>query len=134
MEEILRQLNTADQSAWAESRARTILMYWPDCLPTPTNQLCSIVAIIVFHTPPSHTLYINLLLYDLSSGLVCLCMSGCRFKWLLALLKQLHKLNFRLISYEANMVYGRTDGYYQLFEVVFKKDNVWNYLDTPSPA
>jgi hypothetical protein len=29
------------------------------------------------------------------------------------------------------MVTGRVEGYYQLLEVVFKKDNVWNYLDTP---
>jgi hypothetical protein len=53
-----------------------------------------------------------------------------RFKWLVTLLQQLYKLNFRLISYEPNMVYGRIEGYYQLFEVVFKKDNVWNYLDS----
>jgi len=42
----LRQLNSADQSVWAESRTRTgtIYMYLPDCLPTQTDQLCSIGA------------------------------------------------------------------------------------------
>ena len=50
----LRQLNSADLSVWAESRAHTIYtMYWPDCLPKPTDQLCSIGA---DSPPPCHTL------------------------------------------------------------------------------
>jgi hypothetical protein len=57
-----------------------------------------------------------------------------RFKWLVTLLQQLYKLNFRLISYEPNMVTDKISGYYQYFEVVFKKDNVWNYLDSTDTA
>jgi hypothetical protein len=32
------------------------------------------------------------------------------------------------------MVQGKMDGYYKLFEVVFKKDNEWNYLDGEATA
>jgi hypothetical protein len=57
-----------------------------------------------------------------------------RFKWLLTLLKQLHDLSFRVISFEPNMVMGKINGYYQFFEIVFKKDNEWNYLDVRSTS
>ena len=37
------------------------------------------------------------------------------------------KLNFRVISHEVNMVAGPTNHkLYNLMEVVFMKDNVWN--------
>jgi hypothetical protein len=40
------------------------------------------------------------------------------------LLQQLYKLNFRLISYQPNMVTDKISGYYQYFEVVFKKERL----------
>ena len=55
-----------------------------------------------------------------------------RFNWLLELMSQLYKLNFRLISHEINMTVGKAanDNYYSYMEVVFMKDDVWNFLDT----
>ena len=79
---ILCQLNTADQSVWADSRTSTSILYGPDFLPTPTDQLSSIGA-----DPPSyHTLYINLLLYGINS---------CCFISLLKLVKQSHQSSKR---------------------------------------
>ena len=50
-----------------------------------------------------------------------------RFLWLLGLLQDLYKLNFRVISQEVNMIQGPgKDGLYNFVEVVFMKDNVWN--------
>jgi len=52
---------------------------------------------------------------------------GPKFIWLLEVLQELYKLNFRVISHEVNMVMGpAVDGLYNLVEVVFMKDNVWN--------
>ena len=44
--------------------------YWPDCLPTPIDQLCSIGAKSSSIPPLCYSLYINLLLYayDLQVG------------------------------------------------------------------
>ena len=45
-------------------------------------------------------------------------------------LQSLYQLNFRLISYQVNLVARKVmDNYYTLMEVVFMKDEVWNYLD-----
>ena len=45
-------------------------------------------------------------------------------------LQSLYKLNFRLISYQVNVVARKVvDNYYTLIEVVFMKDDVWNHLD-----
>ena len=53
-----------------------------------------------------------------------------RFKGLVTVLQDLYKLNFRLISYQVNLVARKVmDNYYTLMEVVFMKDDVWNYLD-----
>jgi len=53
--------------------------------------------------------------------------TGPRFLWLLGVLQDLYKLNFRVISQEVNMVIGpHTDRYYNLVEVVFMKDSIWN--------
>jgi len=53
--------------------------------------------------------------------------AGPNFIWLLELLQQMFKLNFRVISHEVNMVAGPTNHkLYNLMEVVFMKDNVWN--------
>ena len=54
-----------------------------------------------------------------------------RFKWLLDLMNQLYKLNYRLISHEINMTVGKpaSDGFYSFMEVVFMKDDVWNWID-----
>ena len=51
-----------------------------------------------------------------------------RFKGLVSILQELYKLNFRLISYQVNLV-ARTmrDNHYTLMEVVFMKDTVWNH-------
>jgi hypothetical protein len=57
-----------------------------------------------------------------------------RFKWLLTLLKQLHDLSFRVISFQPNMVWGKMNGYYKLFEIVLQKDNEWNYLDAQTAS
>jgi len=69
---ILRQLNTADQSVWADSRASTSILYGPDFLPTPTDQLCSIGA---DSPPPPHVkLYLTLwtkLMYTVYSLKIC---------------------------------------------------------------
>jgi len=52
--------------------------------------------------------------------------NGPRFKWLLKLMQDLYRLNFRLISYQPNLVVGpATDTYYNYMEVVLMKDNVW---------
>jgi len=53
-----------------------------------------------------------------------------RFKEVLTVLQDMYKLNFRIVSYEPNTAMGKwgTDQYYSLFEIVFMKDNVWNYL------
>ena len=48
--------NTADQSVGADSRASTSILYGPDFLPTPTDQLCSIGA----DSSPPVTLYLTL--------------------------------------------------------------------------
>ena len=49
------------------------------------------------------------------------------FLWLLQVIQDLYKMNYRLISQEVNMVYGpRVDDMYNFVEVVFMKDNVWN--------
>jgi len=61
---ILRQLNTADQLVWADRRASTPILYGPDFLPTPTDQLCSIGA----DSPP---LSLSTLLYG-NNGVLCL--------------------------------------------------------------
>ena len=53
--------------------------------------------------------------------------SDFSFIWLLELLQEMYKLNFRVISHEVNMVNGPTNHkLYNLMEVVFMKDNVWN--------
>lgn len=53
-----------------------------------------------------------------------------RFKWLLEALQEMNRKNFRLISHEVNMLMGPgVDGFYNFMEVVFMKDNKWNYLD-----
>ena len=51
-----------------------------------------------------------------------------RFKGLVSILQELYKLNFRLISYQVNLV-ARTerDKHFTLMEVVFMKDTVWNH-------
>jgi hypothetical protein len=57
----------------------------------------------------------------------------CRFEkfpLLLSIIQSLHSLNFRLISFEANLISGRIGGFYPDFEVVFLKDSVWSYLDS----
>jgi len=52
---------------------------------------------------------------------------GPRFIWLLEVLQDLYKMGFRVISHEVNMVIGpKEDGMYNLVEVVFMKDNIWN--------
>ena len=53
-----------------------------------------------------------------------------RFKWLLDLMIQLYKLNFRLISHEINMTVGKpaNDGYYSYMEIVLMKDVLWNFI------
>ena len=49
------------------------------------------------------------------------------FIWMLEILQQLYKLNFRVISHEVNMVMGPAKhNLYNLVEVVFMKDDVWN--------
>ena len=51
------------------------------------------------------------------------------FVWLLDILQQLYKLNFRVISHEVNMVAGPVGvahDLYSLVEVVFMKDDVWS--------
>eukprot|EP00092_Neocalanus_flemingeri_P049176 GFUD01056427.1.p1 GENE.GFUD01056427.1~~GFUD01056427.1.p1 ORF type:complete len:347 (+),score=85.51 GFUD01056427.1:57-1097(+) len=49
------------------------------------------------------------------------------FIWLLEILQELYKLNFRVISHEVNMVMGpQVDGLYNMVEVVFMKDDVWS--------
>ena len=46
---------------------------------------------------------------------------------MLEILQQLYKLNFRVISHEVNMVMGPAKhNLYNLVEVVFMKDDVWN--------
>ena len=51
-----------------------------------------------------------------------------RFIWLLEVLQELYTLNFRVISHEVNMVMGPGEGgLYNLVEVVFMKDNIWNH-------
>jgi len=53
-----------------------------------------------------------------------------KFQWLLKLLQQLYSMGFRLVSHEVNSAMGKADqGYYSFLEVVFMKDNVWNFLD-----
>jgi len=55
---------------------------------------------------------------------------GPKFKEMVKNLQSLYKLNFRLISYQVNVVARKVvDNYYTLMEVVFMKDDVWNYLD-----
>ena len=50
-----------------------------------------------------------------------------RFKWLLGVLADLYKMNFRLISQEVNAVYGpHADDMYNFVEVVFMKDEWLN--------
>jgi len=52
---------------------------------------------------------------------------GPHFNWLLDVLQHLYKLNFRLISHEVNMVVGpHNHKLYNLMEVVFMKDDIWN--------
>jgi len=52
---------------------------------------------------------------------------GPHFVWLLEVLQQLYKINFRVISHKVNMIVGPGhDNLYNLVEVVFMKDNVWN--------
>eukprot|EP00091_Calanus_sinicus_P023101 TRINITY_DN7642_c0_g1_i1.p1 TRINITY_DN7642_c0_g1~~TRINITY_DN7642_c0_g1_i1.p1 ORF type:complete len:182 (-),score=37.16 TRINITY_DN7642_c0_g1_i1:93-638(-) len=47
--------------------------------------------------------------------------------WLLDLMQQMYKLNFRLISHEVNMAVGpQQHKLYNLMDVTFMKDNVWN--------
>ena len=42
-------------------------------------------------------------------------------------LQEMYKLNFRVISHEVNMAVGPgKHKLYNLMEVVFMKDNVWN--------
>jgi len=56
--------------------------------------------------------------------------TGPKFKGLVTVLQDLYRLNFRLISYQVNLVARKVmDNYYTLMEVVFMKDDVWNYLD-----
>ena len=46
---------------------------------------------------------------------------------MLDILKQMYKMNFRVISHEVNMVVGpASDNLYNLVEVVFMKDAVWS--------
>jgi len=53
--------------------------------------------------------------------------SGPRFKWLLKIIQDMYKLNFRLISSQPNLYMGPgQDSYYHWIEVVFMKDNVWS--------
>eukprot|EP00090_Calanus_glacialis_P001572 TRINITY_DN11142_c0_g1_i1.p1 TRINITY_DN11142_c0_g1~~TRINITY_DN11142_c0_g1_i1.p1 ORF type:complete len:285 (+),score=58.91 TRINITY_DN11142_c0_g1_i1:108-962(+) len=53
---------------------------------------------------------------------------GPKFIWLLEILQELYKLDFRVISHEVNMVMGPGEGgLYNLVEVVFMKDNIWNH-------
>ena len=54
----VRQLKTADQSVWAESRASTTLLYRPDFAHTDRSAVFNWRR-IVFHTPSCHTLYIK---------------------------------------------------------------------------
>ena len=52
------------------------------------------------------------------------------YSGLLSILQDLYKLKFRLISYQVNLVARKVmDNYFTLMEVVFMKDEVWNYLD-----
>ena len=47
---------------------------------------------------------------------------GPRFKWILEVLQELYKMDFRVISHEVNMVMGPgADNLYNLVEVVFMK-------------
>merc|ERR1711874_265884 len=50
--------------------------------------------------------------------------AGPKFIWLLELLQQMYRMNFRVISHEVNMVGGPTNKLYTMMEVVFMKDNV----------
>ena len=46
---------------------------------------------------------------------------------MLDILKQMYKMNFRVISHEVNMVVGPlSDNLYNLMEVVFMKDDIWS--------
>jgi len=54
-----------------------------------------------------------------------------RFRDILTQMQDLYKQNFRIVSFIPNLSYGRDgeDNYYSLYEIVYMKDNVWNYLD-----
>lgn len=54
-----------------------------------------------------------------------------RFKDILTQMQELYKQNFRIVSFIPNLSYGKAlnDEYYSLYEIVYMKDNVWNYLD-----
>eukprot|EP00092_Neocalanus_flemingeri_P017923 GFUD01019393.1.p1 GENE.GFUD01019393.1~~GFUD01019393.1.p1 ORF type:complete len:325 (+),score=54.21 GFUD01019393.1:61-1035(+) len=52
--------------------------------------------------------------------------NGPNFIWLLEILQQLYKLEFRLISCEVNKGMGKgADNFYNFQEVVFMKDDMW---------
>jgi len=48
----------------------------------------------------------------------------------MGILRDLYRLNFRLISQSVNKVWGAQDGWYRGIEVVFLKDDVWNHLSS----
>ena len=56
----------------------------------------------------------------------CYVRFNLRFKWMLHIIQEMYKLNFRLISSQPNLFVGPgQDSYYSLIEVVFMKDNIW---------
>jgi len=55
---------------------------------------------------------------------------GQSYVSLLEVLRDLYRLNFRLISQSVNKVWGYDNGWYRGIEVVFMKDDVWNHLSS----